>query len=167
MLYVNSFGARFQTTFVVCFSFLTNYSYRLKRSYVKLKDSMSNSVDPDETAHMSRLIWIYTVCKSPLLSPMAMKELTERIHLVDFPPWKTTFMTSLFSFLHVKCLLKTVYSKRKEFAPTGSEFFIYSVDPFFRWKAYYFDRIASTLNLYRFLVLSYLYFNYITTNILF
>ena len=25
---------------------------------------MSNSVDPDETAHMSRLIWIYAVCKA-------------------------------------------------------------------------------------------------------
>ena len=25
---------------------------------------MENSVDPDETAHMSRLIWIYIVCKS-------------------------------------------------------------------------------------------------------
>ena len=35
---------------------------------------MSNSVDPDETAHMSRLIWIYAVCKSPLLSPVAVKE---------------------------------------------------------------------------------------------
>ena len=65
---INSFGAKFQTTFVVCFSSLTNY--RLKRSlYVKLKDGMSNSVDSDETAHMSRLIWIHTVCKSLLLSP--------------------------------------------------------------------------------------------------
>ena len=36
---------------------------------------MSNSVDPDETAHMSRLIWIYAVCKSLLLSPVAVKEL--------------------------------------------------------------------------------------------
>ena len=25
---------------------------------------MSNSIDPDEMAHMSRLIWIYAVCKS-------------------------------------------------------------------------------------------------------
>ena len=24
---------------------------------------ISNSVDPDETAHMSRLIWLYTVCQ--------------------------------------------------------------------------------------------------------
>ena len=46
----NSFGAKFRTTFVVCFSNLTNY--RLERYiYVKLKDWMSNSVDPDETAH--------------------------------------------------------------------------------------------------------------------
>ena len=44
------FGAKCQITFVVCFAFLTNY--RLERSlYVKLKDCMSNSVDPDETAH--------------------------------------------------------------------------------------------------------------------
>ena len=44
---VNSFGAKFQTTFVVCFFFiLTNYL--LERClYVKLKDWMSNSVDPD------------------------------------------------------------------------------------------------------------------------
>ena len=47
---LNSFGAKFQTTFVFCFLFLT--TYRLERSlYVKLKDWMSNSIDPDETAH--------------------------------------------------------------------------------------------------------------------
>ena len=34
---------------------------------------MSNSVDPDEMAH---LIWIYAVCKSLLLLPVAVKELT-------------------------------------------------------------------------------------------
>ena len=28
----------------------------------ELKDGMSNSLDPDETAH-SRLLWIYAVCK--------------------------------------------------------------------------------------------------------
>ena len=48
---------------------LTNY--RLERLlYVKLKDGMSNSEDPDETAH-----WIYAVCKSLLLSHVAAKEL--------------------------------------------------------------------------------------------
>ena len=39
---------------------------------------MSNSIDPDETAHwavLSSLIWIYAVCKSLLLSPVAVKEL--------------------------------------------------------------------------------------------
>ena len=36
---------------------------------------MPNSVYPDETAHMSRLIWIYAVCKSLLLSPVVVKEL--------------------------------------------------------------------------------------------
>ena len=41
---------------------------------------MSNSVDPDETAHMSRLIWIYVVCKCLLLVPLAVKELTQKMH---------------------------------------------------------------------------------------
>ena len=36
---------------------------------------MSNSVDPDEMAHMSHLIWIYAMCKSLLWSPVAVKEL--------------------------------------------------------------------------------------------
>ena len=37
---------------------------------------MSNSVDPDETAHL-----IYAVCRSLLLSPMAVKELAvHQIH---------------------------------------------------------------------------------------
>ena len=67
--YLNSFGAKFQTTFVVCFFILTDY--RLERhSYVKLKDWMSNSLDLDETAHWS-FIWVYAVCKSLLLSPLA------------------------------------------------------------------------------------------------
>ena len=51
---------------------LTNY--RLKKSlYVKLKDGMTKSVDPDETATMGRFIWIYAVCKSLLLSLVAVK----------------------------------------------------------------------------------------------
>ena len=36
---------------------------------------MTNSVDPDETVHMSRLIWSYAVCKVLLLSPVGVKEL--------------------------------------------------------------------------------------------
>ena len=34
---------------------------------------MSDSVDSDKMAHMSRLIGIYVVCKSLLLSPVAVK----------------------------------------------------------------------------------------------
>ena len=46
---INSFGAKFQTTFVICFLILTNYRLE-RRLYVK-KDWMSNNLDPDETAH--------------------------------------------------------------------------------------------------------------------
>ena len=63
------FRCQISDDIVVCFSFLTNY--RLKRGLdVKLKDRMSNSVDPDETAP---LIWIYIVCKSLLFSSVAVK----------------------------------------------------------------------------------------------
>ena len=44
---------------------------------------MPNSVDPDETAHMSRLIWICAVCKSLLLSLVAAK-VKESLLLLDF-----------------------------------------------------------------------------------
>ena len=46
----NSFGAKFQTTNVVCFFILTN-DHLERRLYVKLKDWMSNRVDPDEMGH--------------------------------------------------------------------------------------------------------------------
>ena len=36
----------------------------------------------------------------------------------------------LFAFLRSNSLLKGVYSIRKEFAPSGSKFFPYSVDPY-------------------------------------
>ena len=49
---------------------------------------MSKSIDPDETAHMSRLIWIYAVCKNLLLSPVAMKELTHNIYVLVTKPTK-------------------------------------------------------------------------------
>ena len=42
----------FQTTFVVCFFIFCFTNSRLERRlYAKLKNWMSNSVDPDETAH--------------------------------------------------------------------------------------------------------------------
>ena len=45
---------------------------------------MPNSVDPDETAHMSRLIWIFTVCKSLLLLPVAVKVLKGHSSLLAY-----------------------------------------------------------------------------------
>ena len=50
--FLNSFGAKFQTTFVACFLFFILTNFRLERRlHVKLEEGMSNSVDPDETAH--------------------------------------------------------------------------------------------------------------------
>ena len=64
------------------FFFLTNY--RLERNlYVKLKDLMSNSIDPDETAHCEPSIWFCAVCKSLFLSPVAGKELKKYSGIVS------------------------------------------------------------------------------------
>ena len=58
------------------FFFFFFFKLSLKKTFMsKVERLNSNSVDPDETAHMSRLIWIYAVYKSLLLSPMAVKEL--------------------------------------------------------------------------------------------
>ena len=61
--------------------------------------------------------------------------------LIDFSAIftrETTLVTSCFAFLHTKPLLKRglykerkeIYSIMKEFAPFGSKFFPYRVDPF-------------------------------------
>ena len=44
------------------------------------------------------------------------------------------FYGVLFAFLNTKRLLKGINSKSKEFAPFGSEFFAFIVDPVFRRK---------------------------------
>ena len=55
------------------------------------------------------------------------------ISLVDFLlvfRRETTFMTSYMLFCTLNPICKRVYSKRKEFAPRGSKFFPFRVDPF-------------------------------------
>ena len=44
---------------------MDNWTHPLLQIGVSVNNQkqMANSVDPDETARMSRLIWIYTVCK--------------------------------------------------------------------------------------------------------
>ena len=60
--------------------------------YVQLKDWMSNSVDPDKTARY-RLIWIYAVCKSLQLSPLAVQK------FLDTGFKKTITKTRLFKYI--------------------------------------------------------------------
>ena len=56
------------------FFFLNKLS--LEKKFTRKVERLNvNSVDPDETAHMSRLIWIYAVSKSLLSLPVALKEL--------------------------------------------------------------------------------------------
>ena len=56
--------------------------------------------------------------------------LGELIHFGHFSPRETTFVASCL----LKCIpghfWKRIYTVRKEFAPSGSKFFPYSVDPF-------------------------------------
>ena len=47
----------------------------LEKKFIRKVERLNVSVDPDETAYMSCLIWIYAVCKNLLISPVAVKEL--------------------------------------------------------------------------------------------
>ena len=63
----NSFGAKFQMTFVVGFFILTYH--RLERClYVKLRDWMSNSIDLDETAHWASQLDLCCLQKSVIIA---------------------------------------------------------------------------------------------------
>ena len=69
---LNSFGAKFQMTFVICFFFYLKTNYRLERRlYVKLKDWTSNI----EPSHLD-----LCCLRKLLLSPVAVKELKERTY---------------------------------------------------------------------------------------
>ena len=59
------------------------------------------------------------------------------------------FCVFLFAFLHNKSLLKRVkwiYSKRKEFAPSGSKFFSFREDPYSEGSQNNFERFVSLEN---------------------
>ena len=75
---INSFSAKFQATFVVCFFILTNYRlYICKVERLTVQQGRSRW-----DGSLSRLIWIYAVCKSQLLSPVAVKEIKQTQNLV-------------------------------------------------------------------------------------
>ena len=55
---------------------------------------------------MSNLIWIFAACKSLLLSPLAVKELTMKPGLTFTALWLIQQMTDIFSyFISRKCAL--------------------------------------------------------------
>ena len=79
---LNPCGAKFQTAFVVCIFILTNHPFgkmficKVERLNVKQRRSRWDG-------SLSRLIWIYAVCKCLLLSPVALKELIRMYDLVS------------------------------------------------------------------------------------
>ena len=79
--YFNSFGAKFQTTFIDCFFIITNC--RLERLLCNVERLNIKQGRSRWDGSLSRLIWIYAVCSPhppppppPLLSPVAVKELS-------------------------------------------------------------------------------------------
>ena len=97
---VNAFSAKFQATFVVFFlwgggggvgggggcHFFSNY--RLERSlYVKLKDCMSNSIDPDETAHYKPSHLDLSFLQKPIIIAFG----SERVKLQTVKPGQPSF----------------------------------------------------------------------------
>ena len=71
------------------------------------------------------------------------------MHLVDIPPfwtWEMILLTFC-CFLQTKTLLKRVYSKRKELAPSWSKFFSFRVDPFQKGARSILKKKTTTKNL--------------------
>ena len=91
----NSFDAKFQTTFVVCV-FLTNYRLEISL-YIKLKDWMSNSVDPYETAHYEPSHLDLRCLEKPIIRPIAYD--SERVKC--YSPF-------LWSFISASCAKKNL-----------------------------------------------------------
>ena len=95
----NSLGAKFQTTFVICFLFRNKLSLGMK-FIAKLKDWMSNSVDPDEKAHLD-LCYLQFM---PILSPLAVKELMATHNIcLHMPSWVNKIFSTF--QLKKKCLI--------------------------------------------------------------
>ena len=57
--------------------------------------------------------------------------------------WVISFVFFLFAFLGTKHLLKRMYYKREELAPTASKFFSFKSKPLFRRMEKYSDSVAS------------------------
>ena len=119
----NSFSAKIQTTFVICIFILTNY--------LNVKQGRSRW-----DGSLSRLIWIYAVCKSLSLSPVAVKELmkkyTDKMKIYHWKCisqynhtenlWIYPYIISLFYFFHMIVILQGViikfismYKKKKKY----------------------------------------------------
>ena len=77
--------------------------------HVKLKNWMSNSVDPDET-------WIYVVCKMLLLLPVAVKELKNILLFVSrfvfLPIYGYKYCFTLLFYVHSEKVEKTWYRSK-------------------------------------------------------
>ena len=84
---INSSGAKFQTTSVVCvFFFLLFFNYRMERSlHVKLKDRSSNSVDPLETAFYEPFHLDLRCLRKPIIIDCG----SERVKGKNFLPFQT------------------------------------------------------------------------------
>ena len=69
---------------------------------------MSNSVDPDEIYE----IWIYAVCKSLLLSPVAMKELKEKkIYKLHYSEVREDILRPPYD-TNASCIVKTDFIRK-------------------------------------------------------
>ena len=97
---------------------------------------MLRAVYPNKLGHYSTLPHVTAASCN--------RNLGDMIRLVIFPPFltrKTTFCDFL-SALNVKTLLGSTL-KRKEFAPTETKFFPFSVDLFPEGKQNHFNKVAS------------------------
>ena len=111
--------------------------------------TLSNTNRPCQTKKESFSIWVMCGFGSAWKSTMSdhYENCTLRdIYLVVFLSFctrETTLVTSCMLFCTPNPFWKRVCSKRKEFAPKGSKFFPFRVDPFSEGSQNNFDRAAS------------------------
>ena len=118
--FVNSFGAKFQTTFVVYFFFffLQTVAWKEVYNYVKLKDWMSNSVDPDETAHYEPSHLNLCCLQKPIIIALG----SERVNLIQPLPLHelfevvfVLFFTEIWaSIFHANCLQRRQFCFKRQ-----------------------------------------------------
>ena len=157
------------TPYHICYKIWTS-TIHYPMLCLKIAGWVANSVDPDETqrsaaSHLGLYWMLRHVCPNTYGKYGMSQLFTCFIYIIFlFLRWlgilgrfsailfKGDNFYDLFASLYTSPLLKGVYSKRKEFAPEGSKFFAFRVDPIRREEKFWIVSLESINFTYCFFV---------------